>query len=128
MIPSCANNIFLSVVQLKGKHSRNPHCRNEVVDTFWHSVIANSIFFYPNVYPKTSFWRFFCKQRATASRQQWVIHCKTQCGVDIFHLNLSYFQKNWYDVFKSPDGVIQPKVIIDNAVSLMEQDTIENVS
>ena len=47
LLYSGANNIFLSVVQLKGKHSRNPHCRNEVVDTFWHSVIANSIFFLP---------------------------------------------------------------------------------
>ena len=32
----CRQCLPLSVVQLKGKHCRNPHCRNGVVDTFGH--------------------------------------------------------------------------------------------
>jgi hypothetical protein len=31
----CRQCLPLSVVQLKGKHCRKPHCRNGVVDTFW---------------------------------------------------------------------------------------------
>ena len=31
----------LSVVQLKGKHCRKPHCRNGVVDTFGPSLPSN---------------------------------------------------------------------------------------
>jgi hypothetical protein len=30
----------LSVVQLKGKHCRKPHCRNGVVDTFGHGHLT----------------------------------------------------------------------------------------
>ena len=30
----CQQCLPLSVVQLKGKHCRKPHCRNGVVDTF----------------------------------------------------------------------------------------------
>ena len=30
----CRQYLTLSVVQLKGKHCRKPHCRNGVVDTF----------------------------------------------------------------------------------------------
>ena len=30
----CRQCLHLSVVQLKGKHCRKPHCRNGVVDTF----------------------------------------------------------------------------------------------
>ena len=30
----CWQGLPLSVVQLKGKHCRTPHCRNGVVDTF----------------------------------------------------------------------------------------------
>ena len=29
----------LSVVQLKGKHCRKPHCRDRVVDTFGHNLL-----------------------------------------------------------------------------------------
>jgi hypothetical protein len=32
----CWQCLPLSVVQLKGKHCRKPHCRNGVVDTFRH--------------------------------------------------------------------------------------------
>ena len=32
----CRQCLPLSVVQLKGKHCRKPHCRNGVVDTFGH--------------------------------------------------------------------------------------------
>jgi hypothetical protein len=32
----CRQCLPLSVVQLKGKHCRKPHCRNGVVDTFRH--------------------------------------------------------------------------------------------
>ena len=32
----CWQCLSLSVVQLKGKHCRNPHCHNGVVDTFVH--------------------------------------------------------------------------------------------
>ena len=32
----CQQCLPLSVVQLKGKHYRKPHCRNGVVDTFEH--------------------------------------------------------------------------------------------
>ena len=35
-IMACRQCLSLSVVQLKGKHCRKPHCRNGVVDTFWH--------------------------------------------------------------------------------------------
>ena len=34
----CRQCLSLSVVQLKGKHCRKPHCRNGVVDTFGHLV------------------------------------------------------------------------------------------
>ena len=40
-MPNNANVICegsLSVVQLKGKHCRKPHCRNGVVDKFGHSL------------------------------------------------------------------------------------------
>ena len=30
----CRQCLSLSIVQLKGKHCRKPHCRNGVVDTF----------------------------------------------------------------------------------------------
>ena len=33
MAMGCQQCLPLSVVQLKGKHCRKPHCRNEVVDT-----------------------------------------------------------------------------------------------
>ena len=34
MAMGCRQWVPLSVVQLKGKHCRKPHCRNGVVDTF----------------------------------------------------------------------------------------------
>ena len=34
MAMGCRQCLSLSVVQLKGKHCRKPHCRNGVVDTF----------------------------------------------------------------------------------------------
>ena len=34
MAMGCWQCLSLSVVQLKGKHCRKPHCRNGVVDTF----------------------------------------------------------------------------------------------
>ena len=34
----CRQCLPLSVVQLKGKHCRKPHCRNGVVDTFGHAT------------------------------------------------------------------------------------------
>ena len=33
--------MFLSVVQLKGKHCRKPHCRDGVVDMFGHCLYAH---------------------------------------------------------------------------------------
>ena len=36
----CRQCLPLSVVQLKGKHCRKPHCRNGVVDTFGHSTFV----------------------------------------------------------------------------------------
>ena len=35
----CRQCLPLSVVQLKGKHCRKPHCRNGVVDTFGLSYL-----------------------------------------------------------------------------------------
>ena len=35
----CRQCLPLSVVQLKGKHCRKPHCRNGVVDTFGHFLL-----------------------------------------------------------------------------------------
>ena len=37
----CRQCLPLSVVQLKGKHCRKPHCRNGVVDTFEHSYLPS---------------------------------------------------------------------------------------
>ena len=34
-----SSNVYLNVVQLKGKHCRKPHCRNGVVGTFWPCLI-----------------------------------------------------------------------------------------
>ena len=34
MAMGCRQCLPLSVVQLKGKHCRKPHCRNGIVDTF----------------------------------------------------------------------------------------------
>ena len=36
----CQQCLPLSVVQLRGKHCRNPHCCNGVADTFGHSLVA----------------------------------------------------------------------------------------
>ena len=36
----CRQCLPLSVVQLKGKHCRKPHCRNGVVDTFGHRYVT----------------------------------------------------------------------------------------
>ena len=36
----CQQCLPLSVVQLKGKHCRKPHCRNGVVDTFGHCLLT----------------------------------------------------------------------------------------
>ena len=36
----CRQCLPLSVVQLKGKHCRKPHCRNGVVDTFKHKDVV----------------------------------------------------------------------------------------
>jgi hypothetical protein len=38
----CRQCLPLSVVQLKGKHCRKPHCRNGVVDTFRQSTANNT--------------------------------------------------------------------------------------
>ena len=38
----CRQCLFLSVVQLKGKHCGTPHCRNKVVDTFGHCTLYAS--------------------------------------------------------------------------------------
>ena len=35
----CRQCLSLSVVQLKGKHCRKPHCRNGIVDTFGPYVL-----------------------------------------------------------------------------------------
>ena len=35
----CRQCLALSVVQLKGKHCRKPHCHNGVVDTFEHGLL-----------------------------------------------------------------------------------------
>jgi hypothetical protein len=37
----CRQCLPLSVVQLKGKHYRKPHCRNGAVDTFRPSLVLN---------------------------------------------------------------------------------------
>ena len=38
----CRQCLHLTVVQLKGKHCRKPHCRNRVVDTLGHCGHQNS--------------------------------------------------------------------------------------
>ena len=43
----CRQCLLLSVVQLKGKHCRKPHCRNGVVDTFGLSILLLSSFLKP---------------------------------------------------------------------------------
>ena len=42
MVMGCRQCLPLSVVQLKGKHCRKPHCRNGVVDMFgqWLRTLA----------------------------------------------------------------------------------------
>ena len=40
MAMGCRQCLPLSVVQLKGKHCRRPHCRNGVVDTFGHYICS----------------------------------------------------------------------------------------
>ena len=40
----CRQCLSLSVVQLKGKHCRKPHCRNGVVDTFRQSPVPKMRF------------------------------------------------------------------------------------
>ena len=37
----CRQCLHLSVVQLKGKHCRKPHCRNGVVGTFQHGQLLH---------------------------------------------------------------------------------------
>ena len=44
MAMGCRQCLPLSVVQLKGKHCRKPHCRNGVVDTFGHRCPWANIF------------------------------------------------------------------------------------
>ena len=44
MAMGCQQCLTLSVVQLKGKHCRNPHCRNGVVDTFGHVLHLSTYF------------------------------------------------------------------------------------
>ena len=44
----CRQCLPLSVVHLKGKHCRKPHCRNGVVNTFRHDV-CNSDFNWPKL-------------------------------------------------------------------------------
>ena len=39
----CRQCLPLSVVQLKGKHCRKPHCRNGVVDTFGLSLLVSVV-------------------------------------------------------------------------------------
>ena len=39
----CRQCLPLSVVRLKGKHCRNPHCRNGVVDTFGHYCLVHVV-------------------------------------------------------------------------------------
>ena len=39
----CQQCLSLSVVQLKGKHCRKPHCHNGVVDTFGHCASASKL-------------------------------------------------------------------------------------
>ena len=39
----CRQCLPLSVVQLKGKHCRKPHCRNGVVDTFGPDTIKYNL-------------------------------------------------------------------------------------
>ena len=39
MAIGCQQCLPLSVIQLKGKHCRKPHCHNGVVDTFFHSCL-----------------------------------------------------------------------------------------
>ena len=48
----CRQCLPLSVVQLKGKHCRKPHCRNGVVDTFRHHLLS-----------RREFWSDFIKYR-----------------------------------------------------------------
>jgi hypothetical protein len=38
----CQQCLPLSVVQMKGKHCRKPHCRNGVVDTFRQELVPGS--------------------------------------------------------------------------------------
>ena len=38
MAMGCRQCLSLSVVQLKGKHCKKPHCCNGIVDTFGHYV------------------------------------------------------------------------------------------
>ena len=38
----CQQCLPLSVVQLKGKHCRKPHCRNGVLDTLGHKSLCNN--------------------------------------------------------------------------------------
>ena len=40
----CQQCLLLSVVQLKGKHCRKPHCRNGVIDTFGRVLINFAAF------------------------------------------------------------------------------------
>ena len=53
MAMGCRQCLSLTVVHLKGKHCRKPHCRNGVVGTFEHSWVPNK-----RVYSISTF-RFF---------------------------------------------------------------------
>ena len=43
MAMGCKQCLPLSIVQLKGKHYRKPHCRNGVVDMFRHCHVCQII-------------------------------------------------------------------------------------
>jgi hypothetical protein len=54
----CRQCLPLSVVQLKGKHCRKPHCRNGVVDTFGKNVIWLFISISLNIQWDRTTWKF----------------------------------------------------------------------
>jgi hypothetical protein len=79
----CRQCLPLSVVQLKGKHCRKPHCRNGVVDTFGLGIISPKTVDFPigrgRISPNTKKVissgenMHYCRQFQTLNKQTYLL-------------------------------------------------------
>ena len=85
----CRQCLPLSVVQLKGKHCRKPHCRNGVVDTFGLCTLYTD----NQIHEILKFnFRFFSSLQSLEKWNGRLVRTPIQCDLKSHSINMRYLR------------------------------------